>query len=93
MWRAFFLAIGVTLCILGFECMVLDHAVLASRGRADAPVTHALDYDAYDFAIDQPSTTAPAPKTIEPPEWATWSLLSCGAIVLLYSVARRFRGE
>ena len=93
MWRAFFLAIGVTLCMLGFECMVLDHAVLASRGRADAPVTNALDYDPYGFAIDEPSTRARAPKTIEPPEWAPWSLLSCGTIVLLYSVTRRFQGE
>ncbi len=93
MWRAFFLAIGVTLCILGFECMVLDQAVLAAGGRADGPVTSALEYDAYGFAIDQPSTTAAAPKTIEPPEWATWSLLSCGTIVLLYSVTRRFRGD
>ena len=28
MWRAFFMAIGITLCILGGECLLIDKAVL-----------------------------------------------------------------
>lgn len=93
MWRAFFLAIGVTLCLVGVECMVLDHAVLASSGQGERPAAPPLDYGGYGFAVDPPRSTVAESKTIEPPEWAPWSLLSCGAIVLLYSITRRGRGE
>lgn len=74
MWRSLFLAAGIVLCILGAECLVLEKAVIAQDK-------------------DQPQQTAsylapaPTPKTkeIKPPEWAPWSLLSTGIVVILYS--------
>ncbi len=89
MWRAFFLAIGVTFCILGLECMVLDKAVLASGGGVGALASTQPEYDAYGFEND-PAAEA---RIIEPPDWAPWSLMSTGSIVLLYSLTRRIRGE
>jgi hypothetical protein len=68
MFRAFFLAIGVSAFILGLECLVIDKAVLhPSRDSS------------------QLSQIAPAYREIAPAEWAPWSLLSCGAVVILYS--------
>ncbi len=32
MWRSIFLAIGITLCIIGLECLVVDEAVIAKSG-------------------------------------------------------------
>ncbi|HZN35386.1 MAG TPA: hypothetical protein VFB80_16270 [Pirellulaceae bacterium] len=92
MWRAFFLAIGIYLCILGAECLVVDKFVMA----AEKPVS-ALDPTA---APPAPATlfggTTPAPltmkKEIEPPEWAPWSLLSAGAVVILYSLTINRQG-
>ena len=45
---------------------------------------------AIDHAILKPQTRggqviAPA-RQVDPPEWAPWSLLSCGAVVVLYSL-------
>jgi len=37
MWRAFFLALGVATCILGAECLVVDHFVLAGEPEATRP--------------------------------------------------------
>jgi hypothetical protein len=75
MWRALFIAIGVTACILGVECMMIDKAILVDRGGT-APAV-----DAYGAAA-----TAPAGKReLVPPDWAPWSLLSAGAVVMLYS--------
>ena len=37
MWRAFFLAIGICLLILGTECLVIDKAVLAVTKDQAAP--------------------------------------------------------
>lgn len=67
MWRAFFLAVGISLCILGAEAMVLHKAVLAAEKTPEKPV---------------PTTK---PREIKPPEWAPWSLLSAGAVIVLYS--------
>jgi hypothetical protein len=76
MWRAFFLASGIILCIAGAECMILEKAVLA---RSPDPA-----------AANGPSSIiapppAPASNEIKPAEWAPWSLLSCGAVIILYS--------
>ena len=38
MWRSLFLAIGITFCILGLECMVIDEAVIA-RSPATSAIT------------------------------------------------------
>ncbi|MDP6447741.1 MAG: hypothetical protein QGG36_03385 [Pirellulaceae bacterium] len=68
MWRALFVAVGISLCIVGGECLVIDNAVLAA-----APAKSGV------------SKEATAPREIRPPEWAPWSLISAGAVVLLYS--------
>ena len=65
MFRAFFLAIGVTAFILGLECLVLDKAVLKNTAEA---------------AAEQMGS-----RVITPAEWAPWSLLSGGAVIILYS--------
>lgn len=71
MLRAFFLAIGLSAFILGLECLVIDKAVLAPRADSAAS------------AVAQ--EVAPAVREVVPPEWAPWSLLSGGAVVMLYS--------
>lgn len=43
MWRAFFLAVGVMLIILGVECLVLDKFVVASRARMPAALSKIID--------------------------------------------------
>jgi hypothetical protein len=71
MIRAFFLAIGIFALILGAECLVLDRAVMkASQEATIEGFTERL---------------ATAQREVTPPEWAPWSLLSAGAVVILYS--------
>ncbi len=67
MFRAFFLALGLSTFILGLECLVIDKAVLAPRSGS---------------AAEQIAVTY---REVRPPEWAPWSLLSAGAVVMLYS--------
>jgi hypothetical protein len=71
MLRAFFLAIGLSAFIIGLECMAIDKAVLnPSREAAAAAIAQKI---------------APASREITPADWAPWSLLSGGAVVILYS--------
>jgi len=74
MWRPFFLGLGITLCLVGAECLVLDHVVLSSQQRPLAP--QGL------FGGEQ---MAGPGKVVTPPEWAPWILMASGAVVLLYS--------
>ncbi len=84
MWRSIFMGIGICLLVFGLECLVLDEAVLASSGNATT--TTAMDYlDPLEYMPpSQPQT-----RVIRPPEWAPWSLLSAGAVVILYSLTLR----
>ena len=75
MWRAFFLAIGIFACIIGAECMVVDRFVMA--GNSPPAETAPAVFNA---------APAPLQREMKPPEWAPWSLLSAGAVVILYSL-------
>ena len=76
MWRSFFLALGLSGCLLGVECMMIDKAVLAQRG-----------------ATTDATATLTSPREIKPPEWAPWSLLSAGAVVMLYTTTVRWQTD
>jgi len=83
MWRAFFLAIGVSLVILGAECLGLDKVTLRLREPPPPPVS----------PFDVEPKTGPQ-KQIIPPPWAPWSLMASGMVVCLYSftIPRRVNG-
>ncbi len=70
MWRALFLALGVYACLLGAECLLIDKAVLS--GSRSGGLMSSLN----------PST---AKRELVPSDWAPWSLLSAGAVTILYS--------
>jgi hypothetical protein len=62
MWRSFFLAIGVSVCLLGVESLAVERAEVKSDLSRSAPT-----------------------REVVPPDWAPWSLLAGGAVVVLYS--------
>ena len=78
MWRSFFLAVGVTLCILGVECLGVQEVVLKSRAAASSAG----------------GAAASPNRRITPPEYAPWSLMGLGAVVMLYAydLPRRLQG-
>ena len=92
MVKAFFLAIGISMCILGAECLVVEKAVMAS-GKATAQPKPRRAFPMM-IQLRQPAQPQREGREFEPPEWAPWSLLATGAIVILYSftIPRRFAG-
>ena len=69
MWRSFFLGVGIYLVLLGGQSLLVDRATL--RIHEDA-------------AVEGSDTVGPA-KTLTPPPWAPWTLLSTGAVTCIYS--------
>jgi hypothetical protein len=63
MWRSFFLAVGVYVCLLGVQAIAVERAVLKPEVASEVGVQ----------------------GEITPPDWAPWSLMAAGAVVVLYS--------
>ncbi|MDA0657630.1 MAG: hypothetical protein O2931_10385 [Planctomycetota bacterium] len=90
MWRSLFSAVGIMLLIVGVQFFLVDEAILADSvlERRDSIGQNWLGNDA-DVASDLLPTTR---RNFSPPEWAPYSLLSSGAVVLLYTLGMRSRG-
>jgi hypothetical protein len=72
MMRSFFLALGISALLLGVECLIIERAEM-----------HDNDSGAMaGFA----RRAVPSYREVEPPEWAPWSLMSVGAVVILYTI-------
>jgi hypothetical protein len=84
MWRAFFLAIGIFLIILGIECLAVEKVYLKIH---DEPPTST------NFL--EPSPKVGPAKQLTPQSWHPWSLLSIGVVICLYSftIPRRIQGK
>jgi len=75
MWRAFFLAIGAFLLILGAESLVVDKVVVkVPQKKQESGLPAAMDI-----------TGGRRTRDVVPPDWAPWSLMSAGAVTMLYS--------
>jgi hypothetical protein len=82
MWRSLFLALAITLCVLGLECLVVKRATLTVTAPPEA-TTAMYDYSFLDPTLT--SSTARPKRVIEPPDWAPFGLLSSGIVLLLYT--------
>jgi len=82
MLKPFVLSIGIYLCILGGECLILDKAIMASETEETPPQQVGI----------LNSQLVAEKKEITPSGWAPWSLLSVGAVVIMYS-ASMHRGD
>ena len=96
MWRSFFMATGVALCIVGAECMVVDRFVLADSITKSTPYIATEEYTP-SWETDLTSTTKR--RAFVPPEWAPWGLLSSGVMLVLYTASfppsqrKRYSGD
>ncbi|MCD4727964.1 MAG: hypothetical protein K8R46_09900 [Pirellulales bacterium] len=84
MWRAFFLAIGFFMMLLGVQCLGVERVTLKMHDDPPAPISP------FDTEVKTGSQ-----KQLVPPPWAPWSLLSSGAVLCLYSftIPRRVAGD
>ncbi len=71
MWRAFFLAVGICLLLAGIEFLILEKVIMSTQGSG--AMTQAA------------ARLTPGAREFAPPDWAPWSLLAAGAVVILYT--------
>ncbi len=88
MWRAFFLAVGTMLIILGVECLLIDSATFVSEEpqKVQQAASNA-------WFPDPPKVVqVQSKKVVKPPEWIPWSLIASGSVIVLYSLTLRRLG-
>jgi len=83
MWRSFFIAAGIFLCLLGGEFLACDHLVLRPRVKEQPPTEQTFYNASYNAPV------APPKRIYVPKDWMPWTLMASGAIVLIYSVRPR----
>lgn len=91
MFRAFLIAIGISMCIVGGEFLVVDQAVMTyphrSKGAAPMPASGGQDpFSGQSYGASAVDSGGVARHEFNPPEWAPWSLLSGGIVVALYAI-------
>jgi hypothetical protein len=84
MWRSMFLAIGFYLILLGSQLLTVDRVVLKLHERSSERI---------DLFGTKSIETGPA-RTLAPPPWVPWTLMTSGAVTCLYSftIPRRAAG-
>ncbi len=95
MWCAFFLALGITLVLLGLELFFVEQLEVkrlrrpANQNAAQTQFNSAFQTASY----QQPAGAATPTVTINRKEWMPWSLLAVGAIVVIYTYTIPQRGS
>jgi len=79
MFRAFAMALGISALVLGVEALAVDRLYFKEKPAKGAQQQQA---NAFGQKAARPSGT----KEYIIPEWAPWSLLSAGAVTVLYTV-------
>lgn len=75
MWRSFFIALGFAGVLLGGELLAIEKATLTMPSEGD------VERHPFLGTVQQSLHS----RDFVPPDWAPWTLLSGGAMVVLYS--------
>lgn len=73
MMKAFLLALGITMCVVGAEFLAVDKLILANGNQTQ-------EQTGIGFFNEATSKG----KEFRPREWHPWALLSAGAVIILY---------
>lgn len=85
--RNHYIVIGIVLILLGVQVKMVDSFVLneSASQRLLPKSQRTLSSDLTAFA--QVATPGSARKTIKPPPWAGWLVISAGAVLTLHALA------
>jgi hypothetical protein len=94
MWRAFFLALGITLILVGCQLFFVEKLEVKRlrRPRANASASQYQSSPFQSASFASPNSP-PAPTVmVKRKDWMPWSLLAVGTIVVIYTFTIPKRG-
>ena len=85
-----FFLIGIVIVLLGLEFRLVDSFVLNEKTtRFLAERAKKADESVTSFRRFMPAMGPMPRKTIQPPQWIGWFLVSTGAVLVLHSLAMK----
>jgi hypothetical protein len=88
MWKAIFFSTGLFVLMWGASFLVVDKITLTLKEE----LKEEAEDDAEEVRAMFTSVNADNQKVFDPPDWAAFSLMSVGAVTMLYSVALPKKG-
>ena len=91
MWRALFLALGITAILVGGQLFFVEQLeikrIRGGKGPAITNNANGFQNSPFQQASWQQPGVSQKPKTVlfRPKDWMPWSLLAAGAIVVIYT--------
>ena len=86
MWRAFFMAVGINLLIIGAQFLVVEKVIISKPSDRVAKQQELTGANYYNASYGtQLSGTAQKRKTFKPKDWMPWGLLAAGTIIVIYT--------
>ena len=92
-WRAFFLALGINLLLLGCQCLVVEKVVLKDPNTNVANSERLANSNPYGGSFYNASFPRSGlngslrNRVFKPRDWMPWSLLAAGAVLVIYTVS------
>ena len=78
MWRAFFMAVGIFMVILGAEFLVVEKLVMAQSSKsAHSSESHSTSHSSIGHGGNE--------NEFKPGEGLPWILLSAGTVIIIYT--------
>ena len=93
--------LGIVLVLLGFQFRQVDYYVLTAPAsqflneRLPKPVATSVSSQPQQQGLFTQAAPTPLPsakKTVRPPDWLAWVLLSVGGVLILHSLAMKRPG-
>jgi hypothetical protein len=81
---------GIIVLLLGLQLRMVDSYVL--KPEATRMLAQGSSDESADGVAVQAAEAAGARKTVHPPDWSGWCLMSIGAVLILHSLAMRRPG-
>ena len=86
--------VGIIILVLGLQIRAVDSLVLtpkaghfiATRMNKNKSVASAM---VTDLVLQAPASLTRSKRTVHPPEWLGWALISIGSVLVLHSLALR----
>ena len=85
MWRAFSLALGITLLVVGIELFLVEEVELRKFREGAQPATEQGLFQSASWGGATEDVSPPKTILFRPADWMRWSFLAAGTIITLYT--------
>ena len=87
MWRAFFMAVGINLLIIGAQFLIVEKVIISKPADrvARQEAANGSGFTNAAFSPNAGPTVSSNRKTFKPKDWMPWCMLGAGTVIVIYT--------